>query len=47
MSYSSFTLAKVKKDFGLEEQREDLFPHLEPIPLSDWLKEALDIGLAR
>jgi len=25
MSYSSFTLAKVKKDFGLEEQKEDLF----------------------
>jgi hypothetical protein len=45
MSYSSFTLAKVKKDFGLEEQKEDLFPDLEPIPLSDWLKAALDIGL--
>jgi hypothetical protein len=45
MSYSSFTLVKVKKDFGLEEQRENLFPQLEPIQLSEWFKEALDIGL--
>ncbi|NJO17410.1 MAG: hypothetical protein HC877_17205 [Thioploca sp.] len=45
MSYSNFTLAQVKKDFGLEEQRENLFPHLESIPLSDWFKEVLDIGL--
>ena len=45
MSYSNFTLVKVKKDFGLEEQRENLFPQLELIQLSEWFKEALDIGL--
>ncbi len=45
MSYSNFTLAKVKKDFGLQEQRADLFSNIEPIELSDWLQEALDLGL--
>lgn len=45
MPYSHFTLAKVKQEFNLKEQNSDLFLNVLPIESSNWLKEALEIGL--
>lgn len=44
-SYRDFSLAKIKKDFGLCEQKRNLFPNNQPIKPSDWLNQALEIGL--
>lgn len=45
MSYSHFTLAKVKQEFNLEEQDSDLFLDVLPVESSGWLKETLKTGL--
>ncbi|MDM8523322.1 hypothetical protein QUF80_08120 [Desulfococcaceae bacterium HSG8] len=45
MSYSDFTLMKVKKDFGLSEKKINLFENAENTEPSDWLKETLDVSL--
>lgn len=45
MSYRDFSLAKIKKDFALIEQKHSLFPNMQPIKPSDWLSQALEIGL--
>ncbi len=45
MSYSDFNLQKVKKNFALTESSKRLFDNVQPLESSDWLKEALDIGL--
>jgi hypothetical protein len=45
MAYTDFSLAQVKKTFSLVEQRADLFANLTPLEPSDWLNQALDIGL--
>jgi len=47
MSYSHFTLAKVKQEFNLEEQdSENLFGNILPVESSSWLKETLVAGLS-
>lgn len=45
MSYRDFNLAKIKKDFALIEQKSRLFPDSNPVKPSDWLNQALEIGL--
>lgn len=44
MAYSNFTLAKVYRQFQLKEKRERLFPDVEHVTLSDWLKQSLAIA---
>ena len=44
MAYSNFTLAKVYRQFQLKERRERLFPEVERVPLSAWLRQSLDIA---
>jgi hypothetical protein len=44
-SYSSFTLASVKKNFGLVETVVSLFEDVEILPLSEQLKDLLERGL--
>ncbi len=38
-------MENVKETFGLSEKTIPLFENTEALPFSDWLKEALDIGL--
>jgi len=38
-------MENVKETFGLSEKTCRLFENTEALPFSDWLKEALDIGL--
>lgn len=45
MAYSDFSLRKVKKTFGVREQRAVLFEHITPIQMSEWLKETLETSL--
>jgi hypothetical protein len=45
MPYTEFNLSQAKKSFELIEHRSALFADIKAIPSSDWLKEALDIGL--
>jgi len=45
MTYSHFSLVKVKEVFNLEEQNSDLFTDILPIESSSWLKETLKLGL--
>ena len=45
MSYRDFNLAKIKKDFSLIEKKTSLFPNIQAIKPSDWLNQALEIGL--
>lgn len=45
MSYSHFSLARVKEEFELEEQNSNLFLDVLPIESSSWLKETLKLGL--
>ncbi|GAB3644117.1 hypothetical protein [Spirosoma arcticum] len=44
MAYPNFTLAKVYRQFQLKEKRERLFPDVEHVALSDWLKRSLEIA---
>lgn len=44
MAYSNFTLAKVYRQFQLKEKRQRLFPDVQPVELSDWLKQSLSIA---
>ncbi len=42
MAYSNFTLKDVQKIFQLDIQEEmGIFAHIDPVPLSDWLKMTL------
>ena len=41
MAYSNFTLRQVKRQFGLTEQRESLFPGVTPVLPGSWLLETL------
>lgn len=45
MTYSEFNFIKAIKEFGLIEQRLNLFEPIQPLEPSAWLREALDIGL--
>lgn len=45
MPYSEFNLAKVKKNFSLEEIYDNLFENFTPLQPSNWLEETLDISL--
>ncbi|MCK5898132.1 MAG: hypothetical protein KAG06_03570 [Methylococcales bacterium] len=45
MSYTDFNLSQVKTKFELTEVRTALFPDIKAIEVSDYLTEALDIGL--
>jgi hypothetical protein len=43
MAYDEFTLPGLKRLFGLQiEERENLFAHAPPAPISAWLRETLD-----
>jgi hypothetical protein len=44
MAYSYFTLEEVLKRFELIEVNQSLFSLVQPISISDWLKETLAIG---
>ena len=44
MAYSDFTAKDLKKKFGLRFRAENLFPDLQPVPPSAWLREALEKG---
>ena len=41
MAYSDFTLPQVLDQFKLSQKSVDLFDQVQPIALSDWLKETL------
>lgn len=45
MAYSDFSLVKVKKEFGLTEEKIQLFPEKRVIEPSAWLKTTLQISL--
>lgn len=45
MSYRDFSLETVIAQFELHEIEEVLFPTLEPLTASAWLKETLDLGI--
>ncbi|KHD06644.1 hypothetical protein PN36_29850 [Candidatus Thiomargarita nelsonii] len=45
MSYSEFSLKRVKKEFNLTEKKVKLFDSENEIEASDWLKETLDLSL--
>jgi hypothetical protein len=45
MAYSDFSLDQVIDNFGLHYDRANLFSSVEPVPVSDWLKDFLDRGL--
>jgi len=45
MAYSDFSLAKIKKEFGLVEEKIKLFPQVPLIEPSEWLKTTLNISL--
>lgn len=45
MVYRDFSLARIKKDFALIEQKNRLFPDSKPVKPSEWLNQALEIGL--
>ena len=44
MAYRDFTLDQVEKLLGVTIQMLDLFPALTPLPVSEWLSEALAQG---
>jgi hypothetical protein len=44
MAYSDFSLDQVEKLLGVTMQMLDLFPTLTPLPVSEWLSEALARG---
>ena len=46
MSYSQFTLASVKRKFGLQtREARDVFANIPFVKISDWLKQTYDYGL--
>ncbi len=45
MAYSNFDFETIKNNFALIEQRDDLFGQVEPLAMSDWLKETLALTL--
>jgi hypothetical protein len=46
MAYNSFTIAELKKRFGIKiEERKDLFAGVPPATISDWLRHTLDLQL--
>jgi hypothetical protein len=45
MAYNEFTLERVEKQLGVTVQPDDLFATLEPLPVPDWLREALERGM--
>src|SRR5881397_2629093 len=44
MAYSEFTLETVDKLLGVSFRQEKLFPEIASVPLSPWLREALNRG---
>lgn len=44
MAYSDFTLDRLQEEFGIRNQRYQLFPLVEPIVPSDWLAEELSVA---
>jgi hypothetical protein len=43
MAYSTFTMAQLRKDYHIvTKEQSDLFTHVAPVPVSDWLKVTLD-----
>jgi hypothetical protein len=42
MAYTSFTLERLKKDFGIINRNLSLFESVEPIEASSWLRETLE-----
>ncbi len=47
MSYSNFTNLELKERFGIEQCfRANLFAHVPPRPVSDWLKSGLERNLS-
>lgn len=45
MSYSDFSIESIVNDLGLDIEKADLFPDLQPSLISAWLRETLDRGL--
>jgi hypothetical protein len=44
MAYSDFTLEQVLDRFGITELNQALFENIQPLTISEWLKETLAIG---
>lgn len=44
MTYKDFTLAEIKKRFGIDNKKADLFPDLLPIPPNEMLTIWLEAG---
>ena len=44
MSYSDFSIESIVNDLGLDIEKADLFPDLQPSVISAWLRETLDRG---
>jgi hypothetical protein len=44
MPYSKFTLQELKKKFGLQIERTELFTSILPLEISDWLKQSLKMS---
>jgi hypothetical protein len=45
MAYREFSLIQVKRQFKLQEKEQPLFPNVQPVSLSNWLTESLDMGI--
>jgi hypothetical protein len=45
MTYSDFTLDRVRRSFGLSLQRRTLFEPVEPVEVPSWLREMLERGM--
>ena len=44
MAYSDFTAIDLTKKFGIKFRAENLFPSIQPVQPSSWLKESLERG---
>src|SRR5271167_875548 len=45
MAYTDFTLEKAEATLGVRARPGSLFPGLQPVPVSSWLKESLERGM--
>jgi hypothetical protein len=45
MAYNDFTLERVEQVLGVTVQPDDLFDHVSPLPVPEWLRESLERGM--
>lgn len=44
MLYSKFSISDLCKKLGLQIERNKIFDNIEPLTISDWLKETLQMS---